>query len=89
MKHCTKSSMKMEKMESLYSEFIDFVFPAHPEKDEHINRQEQERMRLEAEKIRNVTPGTLSEAMLIEKIKASLNGFQERQGHLKRRLSQV
>ena len=54
-----------------YSEFIDFVFPAHPEKDEHIKlQQEQERMRLsEAEKIRNVTPGTLEEAMLIEKIK--------------------
>ena len=64
-----------------YSEFIDFVFPAHPEKDEHIKlQQEQERMRLEAEKIRNVTPGTLEEAMLIEKIKKGVFERLSRKG---------
>ena len=37
-------------------------------------------MRLEAEKIRNVTPGTLEEAMLIEKIKKSVFERLSRKG---------
>ena len=65
-----------------YNEFIDFIFPANPDQDAHIKlKLEQEKMRLEAEKIKNVTPGTLEEAMLIEKIKKSVFERLSRKGN--------
>lgn len=65
-----------------YSEFIEFVFPANPDHDAHIKLQkEQEKMRLEAEKIKNITPGTLEEALLIETIKKSVFERLSRKGN--------
>jgi Ca2+-binding EF-hand superfamily protein len=55
-----------------YDEFVDFVYPSETTKDKIAKQkkdEEKHRMRVEAERIKNVTPGTLEESLLIQQMK--------------------